>query len=80
MRIFLCIFFISLSLWADGLYESGVINYEERQGDNCISELQKKVDNGTQELKYDKKHGYLKSLLALLKVSQSSQTLVFSKN
>jgi len=79
MRIFLWVFFVTSSLWAEGLYERSVINYEETKGDNCIIELQKKIDNGSVNLEYDRKYGYLKSLLDTLNVNQSSQTLVFSK-
>ena len=44
-----------------------------------ISELQQRLNAGQSKLEFEKDHGYLVSLLKLLKVPISSQTLVFSK-
>src|SRR5262245_29137956 len=44
-----------------------------------ISELQQRVNTGQSKLEFEKDHGHLVSLLKLLKVPVSSQTLVFSK-
>jgi hypothetical protein len=44
-----------------------------------VAVLQKQLDEGKVKLTYEKDHGYLKSVLKLLKVPVSSQTLVFSK-
>jgi hypothetical protein len=55
------------------------INYRSEQLDDPIARLQDRLDRGDVQLKYDGKHGYLKSVLDLLHVSTTSQTLVFSK-
>jgi hypothetical protein len=45
-----------------------------------VALLQKRIAEGKASLAYDEKdHGYLKSVLDLLKIPVSSQTLVFSK-
>src|SRR6185436_14201872 len=45
-----------------------------------VAQLQKQVEQGKVTIVYDEKdHGYLKSVLQLLAVPVSSQTLVFSK-
>src|SRR3982751_140497 len=44
-----------------------------------VAVLQQKVNAGESKLDFEKDHGYLVSLLKLLKVPVSSQTLVFSK-
>src|SRR6185436_13302307 len=44
-----------------------------------IAELQQKITGGQTKLEFEKDHGYLVSLLKVLKVPVSSQTLVFSK-
>jgi len=44
-----------------------------------VAALQKQLDQGKAQLTYDEDHGYLKSVLKLLKVPVDSQTLVFSK-
>lgn len=44
-----------------------------------ISVLQRKLDEGKTKLKFEPRHGYLKSLLDTFEVPVSSQTLVFSK-
>src|SRR6185295_726403 len=44
-----------------------------------IAKLQKQLDSGAVTLEYEPDHGYLRSVLKLLHVPISSQTLVFSK-
>jgi len=44
-----------------------------------VGQLQQKLTKGQTKLEYEKKHGYLESILKILKVPVSSQTLVFSK-
>ena len=46
---------------------------------NPIAELEQKITSGQSKLVFEKEHGYLVSLLKVLKVPVSSQTLVFSK-
>jgi len=45
-----------------------------------IAELQQKMDRGEVKLEYEPNQGYLRSLLKHLHISESSQTLVFSKS
>ena len=44
-----------------------------------VGQLQQKLTRGQAKLEFEKKHGYLESILKTLKVPVSSQTLVFSK-
>jgi hypothetical protein len=56
------------------------INYRTQEPSDPVALLQKRLEEGKASLTYDDKdHGYLKSVLELLKVPVSSQTLVFSK-
>src|SRR5205823_5212269 len=45
-----------------------------------VAELQQKMDRGEVKLEYEPNQGYLRSLLKHLRISESSQTLVFSKS
>jgi len=61
-------------------YSDAPINYRTAPLNDPVAELQKQLDAGKASLVYDDQdHGYLKSVLALLKVPVDSQTLVFSK-
>ena len=61
-------------------YSEAPINYRTQEPNDPVALLQKEIDQGKARLVYDEKdHGYLKSVLKLLKVPVSSQTLVFSK-
>jgi hypothetical protein len=60
-------------------YSEAPINYRSQDLSDPVALLQKQIDAGTVSLTYDKDHGYLKSVLDLLKVPVESQTLVFSK-
>ena len=60
-------------------FEHEPINYATATPDNCVSQLQAKLDSGQAALTYDPQVGYLKSVLDSLNVPVSSQTLVFSK-
>ena len=60
-------------------YSDAPINYRTRELTDSVAQLQKKLDAGKASLTYDADHGYLRSVLKLLKVPVSSQTLVFSK-
>lgn len=56
------------------------INYRSQEPNDPVALLQKHLDEGKVSIAYDEKdHGYLKSVLELLKVPVESQTLVFSK-
>jgi hypothetical protein len=60
-------------------YSDAPIHYRSLDLSDPVVELQKQLDQGSATLSYDADHGYLKSVLALLKVPVDSQTLVFSK-
>ncbi|MBS0205565.1 MAG: hypothetical protein JSS49_21895 [Planctomycetes bacterium] len=60
-------------------FEHEPINYATATPDNPVSHLQARLDDGTAQLQYDDKVGYLKAVLDGLQVPISSQTLVFSK-
>ena len=60
-------------------FEEAPIHYSETEGSNPVTALQKALDDNKATLSYDPEFGYLKSLLAVLEVPESSQLLVFSK-
>jgi peroxiredoxin len=60
-------------------YSDAPIFYRSQELTDPVARLQKEIASGKVSLTYDKDHGYLKSVLALLKVPVESQTLVFSK-
>lgn len=61
-------------------YADAPINYRSENVNDAVTLLQKRLDDGTAKLRYDDaEHGYLKSVLELLDIPVSSQTLVFSK-
>ena len=49
----------------------------QAQDEVLIAQLQKQIDAGQTKLSCDDRHGYLESVLTLLKIPVSSQTLVF---
>lgn len=55
------------------------INYRTTPVRDPVARLQQDIEHGTATLTFDSDHGYLRSVLGLLKVPVSSQTLVFSK-
>lgn len=55
------------------------INYRSNDLSDPVAKLQKRLDSGEATLQYEPKNGYLKSILRLLDIPVSSQTLVFSK-
>ena len=59
--------------------EEPPIEYSKTIDDNRVTELMKAIKNGQASMSYDRKTGYLKSLLAALDIPLSSQVLVFSK-
>lgn len=60
-------------------FEREPINYATTASDERVAQLQKRLEAGDAELHFDKRHGYLKSLLRELEISPRSQLLVFSK-
>jgi hypothetical protein len=61
-------------------YSDAPINYRSEDISDAVTVLQKKLDTGGARLVYrEGDHGYLKSVLQLLDIPVSSQTLVFSK-
>ena len=65
-------------LWAQD-YTEEPIHYLKAVPADAVADLQKKIDAGQTQLKYDSKHGYLLAVLQALHVPVSSQMLVFSK-
>ena len=55
------------------------INYRTQPLTDPVAQLQKDLEQGKARLTYEPGHGYLKSVLKLLKVPVNSQALVFSK-
>ncbi len=65
--------------WAQLDFERPPIDYHKTPVHDPVARLQQKLDSGQVKLEYDSKHGYLESVLRLLEVPVSSQSLVFSK-
>lgn len=65
--------------FADDDFERPPIEYSSSTPDNCVSQLQARLDRGEIKLEYSRQHGYLPALLKALDVPISSQMLVFSK-
>ncbi len=53
--------------------------YTETVADNRVSRLIEKLAANELKLEYTPEHGYLRSILSAFEISESSQTLVFSK-
>jgi len=60
-------------------FEQPPIEYSQSTPENCISELQARLDGGQSQLVYAEGTGYLPALLEALEVPVESQMLVFSK-
>ena len=60
-------------------FSDAPINYRSNDLSDPIAKLQKRLDSGQATLDFDDRQGYLRSVLALLNIPISSQTLVFSK-
>jgi len=60
-------------------YSDAPIYYRSENIGDAVTLLQKKLDAGQARLEYKPNHGYLESVLELLDIPVSSQTLVFSK-
>src|SRR5687768_2898392 len=59
--------------------DEDTIGYTKAIPHSAISQLQKKLDEGTAKLEWDDNFGYLPSVLKELNIPASSQMLVFSK-
>ena len=55
------------------------INYRSNDLNDPVAKLQKRLEKGEVKLEYEPKNGYLRSVLQLLDIPVSSQTLVYSK-
>ncbi len=55
------------------------VNYRSENLTDPVENLQQRLDRGELKLDYEPGHGYLRAVLAALRVPVSSQTLVFSK-
>jgi hypothetical protein len=55
------------------------IDYRSSELNDPVAKLDKRLKQGQLKLHYDRRHGYLKSILDALHIAVSSQTLVFSK-
>jgi len=60
-------------------FEEDTIAYSKTPEGGSVARLQRKIDEGKVQLKYQGAYGYLLSVLEELKVPKSSQMLVFSK-
>jgi hypothetical protein len=60
-------------------FDEDTINYSKAKATGPVARLQERIDQGQAKLKHDSSYGYLRALLAELKVSTNSQMLVFSK-
>ncbi|HTE39545.1 MAG TPA: hypothetical protein VK629_01875, partial [Steroidobacteraceae bacterium] len=60
-------------------YSDAPIYYRSENVSDPTAVLQRKIEAGKAKLVHEKDHGYLKSVLKLLDIPVSSQTLVFSK-
>jgi hypothetical protein len=63
----------------DGSPEHPSIDYADRPARDPVAELNRRVQEGTVELKFDASQGYLRSVLKALNVPIESQIVVFSK-
>jgi hypothetical protein len=60
-------------------FSDAPINYRSDDLSDPVAKLQRQLTEGKAALEYEPDHGYLRSVLTLLKVPIDSQTLVFSK-
>lgn len=74
-----CLVGILAASWARGDADDEPAGYRTLPVNDPVSRLQAQLDRGQTKLEYHAKSGYLKSVLAQLKLPESSQSLVFSK-
>jgi hypothetical protein len=78
LGVLAAVFALGSAAWGQD-FDSAPIHYSKSTPHNTVSRLQERLAAGEAGLKYEEGLGYLRSLLNELGVSQSSQTLVFSK-
>jgi hypothetical protein len=85
-RLWSIAFFLTLALPVAGFsvlqfrgQSDRLSRYANATPNDAIARLQQKIDAGEVQLEFDEAHGYLKSILKVLGIAPSSQTLVFSK-
>src|SRR5580698_9264042 len=61
------------------LPDDPAINYAGHPVRNAVAELNRKIQEGTVQLKFDGDQGYLRSVLDALKIPIESQVVAFSK-
>jgi hypothetical protein len=59
--------------------DSAPFHYSTADYHDAVTAVQEQLDRGDARLEYDDEHGYLKSVLKLLKIDPASQVLVHSK-
>ncbi|MDD7987053.1 hypothetical protein PQO01_19050 [Lentisphaera marina] len=77
--LFILIGLVIQSSFANDLYETSLIDYENRQANNAIERLNTALREKKTTLDYNNERGYLDALLKELKIPLNSQTLIFSK-
>ena len=85
-----CLLFLSLEMtgWICAMaqaqrlfdFEREPIHYHNRPTSNVVTRLQSSIDSGKVDLVFKEPRGYLDSILQYLKISKSTQSLVFSKS
>jgi hypothetical protein len=60
--------------------DHAAVQYSTRATDDAVARMNQRIRDGQLRLTFDNTGGYLKSVLAELDISLSSQTLVFSEN
>jgi hypothetical protein len=79
-QFFLCITALCFQrIEAEDSYDLPPINYSVAIPSNAVTRLQGEIDSGRVQLDSTSSQGYLPSVLKALKISYSSQCLVFSK-
>lgn len=76
---FVVILFNSCLAMAQLDFEQEPILYSSATATDAVSQLIQKLKSGDTQITWERQHGYLKSLLKELAISESSQLLVFSR-
>jgi hypothetical protein len=61
-------------------HDHPAIQYSTRRTHDAVARLNERLAKGERHLSFEEPSGYLRSVLAMLDISPSSQTLVFSEN
>lgn len=71
---------IAPTAWAQtNAFESPEIDYMNAPSNDPAARLAERLEEGKEQLQYDRQHGYLRGVLEALDIPISSQVLVFSK-